>query len=349
MPAERYRAAIIGCGGIGRAHAGAYRQVGVPIAAVADVREEGLAAFGERYGVEARYRDYRALLAEQRPEIVSVCTWPPLHEEMVLEAAAAGARAVVCEKPLTLSLASADRMIEACRAAGALLVVGHQRRYGSHWRLAREWISEGAIGPLERIDVSIGGDLLSDGVHGLNLAQFWSGDAAAAWVIGQIDRPAGAAMPPPEAGTRAAAGWRYGHVVEAGAVLTAGLHSGVTIHLESGNVRQTKPYIDIVAIGAQGLVRATTDGVCLKVGPAGRCEQHFEHAEGLATFSAEMRDVVRCLDGELSEHPLDVKYHRPALELALGAYVSARRRGRIPLPLTDEGFPLAEMIAAGEI
>src|SRR5437899_3316693 len=113
------RVAILGCGGIADTHCRGYRaQPGVEIVALADVNPEALERFGEQYGVPGRYIDYHMLLQKERPDIVSVCTWPDLHAPMVVAAAELGIAGVLCEKPLSWSLGEVDRMIAACRAAG---------------------------------------------------------------------------------------------------------------------------------------------------------------------------------------------------------------------------------------
>ncbi len=359
MSAPAYRAAILGCGHIAEKHAEGYREAGIPLVAAADIVEANLNRLSDAFGIPGRYTDYRHLLAEVRPEIVSVCTWPPLHEPMVLAAVQAGARAVVCEKPLTTSLGSADRMLQACRQAGVLLVVGHQRRYEAHWQQGRRRVAEGAIGTVERLLVSQGGDLLSDGVHGINLALFLTGDSEVSWVMGQIDRShfSPEAYAPPatttgETGTYGrmpAAGWRYGHAVEDSAVVTFALASGPHVSLELGKIRRGKGYIEITVLGGQGILQIDTDGRWRLWGPAGLDERQFGPEYTAAPFAAEMRDVVRVLQGELSRHPLDATYHRQALEVAMATFESARRRRRIPLPLAVAESPLEAMVAAGEV
>jgi predicted dehydrogenase len=53
-------------------------------------------------------------------------------------------KGILCEKPMALDLAGCDRMIAAAEAAGALLVIGHQRRLQPKFTRARELIEEGA-------------------------------------------------------------------------------------------------------------------------------------------------------------------------------------------------------------
>src|SRR5262249_10858744 len=73
----RYRAAILGCGGRGRAHAAGY--VASPQAEIvgcADPVAENARTLAKAHPGAKVYEDYRALLKEQRPDVVSICTWP---------------------------------------------------------------------------------------------------------------------------------------------------------------------------------------------------------------------------------------------------------------------------------
>ena len=75
------------------------------------------------------YADPAEMLDTERPDIVSICTWPPLHADLTELAFAKGVKAVWCEKPMAVHLTDADRMVDAAKAAGGLLVINHQRRY----------------------------------------------------------------------------------------------------------------------------------------------------------------------------------------------------------------------------
>src|SRR5437762_293929 len=129
--AESYRVAVIGCGkprseegstgfGMSHAHVHGYQETGAcELAAAADIVKENAEAFTARYGGTARaYTDYRQMLAAEKPDIVSVCTWPHLHAPMVLDAVQAGAKAIHCEKPMAPTWGEAKRMHEAAVAKG---------------------------------------------------------------------------------------------------------------------------------------------------------------------------------------------------------------------------------------
>lgn len=132
-----YRVGIIGCGRIARFHVQGYQQVPqVKVVTGAEPEPTIREGFGHEFGLSALYADYREMLDKERPEIVSICTWPPLHAEMTIAAAEAGVKAIICEKPMAISLGEADAMSVACERAGTVLLVSHQLLDGGHVMLA---------------------------------------------------------------------------------------------------------------------------------------------------------------------------------------------------------------------
>ncbi len=119
------------------------------VVAVCDVYKPHL----ER-GIEAgnnpdakRYHDYRELLADPKVEAVVIAAPDHWHEQMVLDAVAAG-KAIYCEKGLTTSVAAAKRMRDAVRKSGAVFQLGHQgRQYPSTAEAGRR-ILGGDLGPV---------------------------------------------------------------------------------------------------------------------------------------------------------------------------------------------------------
>lgn len=161
------------------------------IVAVADPDEESRLATQRETGAPRLYADWAELLDRERPDIVCVCSrLPTRHLDVVVGAAQAGCH-IYCEKPLSVSLADADRMIAAAAAAGVRLAVGHLARYAAVFQKARELIATGGIGqPLSvfcrgKEDERGGGeDLMVLGAHLLDLTRFFFGDPG--WVFAHI-------------------------------------------------------------------------------------------------------------------------------------------------------------------
>jgi predicted dehydrogenase len=152
---------------------------------------ERLHAFGRRWGVAALYHDYREMLAREQLDIVVVATHPPLHAELVVAAAAAGVRGIFCEKPMALSLAECDTIINACERAGTILLVNCTRRWAGEFHAVKELVESSEVGRLLHIVAhcegckptpewvaETEGPLLHDGVHTFDILRFFAGDIA---------------------------------------------------------------------------------------------------------------------------------------------------------------------------
>jgi len=147
-------------------------------------------AFAERFGVEHVHGDIEALMHDPNVDAVYIALPNALHHTAVL-AAARGHKPVLCEKPFAMTVAQAREMVEACRAAGVLLRIGHQIRLDAAVGRAREIVHSGRLGRLVSItlerasglplrtswrqDVAQSGVLFDVGVHLLDLISWVSG------------------------------------------------------------------------------------------------------------------------------------------------------------------------------
>lgn len=139
------RVGIIGCGNIARTHARAYEQIAnAQVVATADIRPEAAEAMAARFGARA-YAHMDGLLADRAVDMADICLPTYVHEEATLAAARAG-KHVLCEKPLTLSLASADRMVAAVREAGVTAMVAQVIRFWPHYLAIKRMLDTGALG-----------------------------------------------------------------------------------------------------------------------------------------------------------------------------------------------------------
>lgn len=136
---------VIGAGGIARSHMNAIEaNDNIRVVAVMDVDPDRAGAAAEDHGASV-YTDLEPLLADARVEAVHVCTPHSLHADQVVAAAAAG-KHVLVEKPMALTLADCDRMIDACDQAGKILMVGQVMRYYPVNRAIQKMIADGEIG-----------------------------------------------------------------------------------------------------------------------------------------------------------------------------------------------------------
>lgn len=188
--------AIVGCGVISSFHARALAEVpGARLAAVADVVPERAGRLGAEFSVPFSADPPEVI---QRDDVDAVCVCVPsgLHAEIGVMAARAG-KHVVVEKPIDVSLDAADRLLEACDAAGVQLTVISQHRFDDGIRELRELIDSGRLGRLLLGEAAIkwyrtqayydsadwrgtlaldgGGALINQGVHYLDLLQWMMG------------------------------------------------------------------------------------------------------------------------------------------------------------------------------
>ena len=92
-----------------------------------------------------------AVLADGTIDAVLLATPHSLHPAQVI-ACAAARKQVFCEKPLALHRADAARMFGACREAGVVLAVGHNRRFWPAMRALRDVVGSGELGTILHIE-----------------------------------------------------------------------------------------------------------------------------------------------------------------------------------------------------
>ena len=96
------------------------------------------------------YADHRALLAEQKPDGLVIASPNTLHLPMALDCAEAGAPALI-EKPVTETVAAAQRLYAAVKRTGVPMLVGHHRRHNPIIKAAREAVATGRLGQLTAV------------------------------------------------------------------------------------------------------------------------------------------------------------------------------------------------------
>ncbi|SEM90141.1 Predicted dehydrogenase [Loktanella fryxellensis] len=103
--------------------------------------------------------DYAAALADPAVQAVILTSPNDLHDVQIAQAVAAG-KHVFCEKPLSLSAANARQSVEACRAAGLVLGIGHERRFEPAIIALRDLLDAGALGTVMHTEMAFSHDKL---------------------------------------------------------------------------------------------------------------------------------------------------------------------------------------------
>ncbi|MEN3000823.1 MAG: Gfo/Idh/MocA family oxidoreductase [Armatimonadota bacterium] len=169
------RVGIIGCGQQGRVHASAYARIeGVQIVGCCDVLPERAQELAQPFGAKA-FTDYREMLAQARPEVVSVCTLEGHHAQHTIDSLQAGAH-VLCEKMLAAHLDEARRMIETAEATGKLLATQFNYRHIPSIRWLKELLVQGMLGTPLLVTLTTSGYCHH---HGVDLLRFLFGEIVA--------------------------------------------------------------------------------------------------------------------------------------------------------------------------
>ena len=141
--------AVIGAGAIAQAHLYSFQHASAQprLVAVCDSDEARAKVAAERFGVGLALRDYEDVLARDDVQAVSICTPPFTHVEMATAALRAG-KHVLCEKPVSATLAGLDAITEAQRARGCVFAAVFQLRFGRGAQQVRVLLDEGKFGRL---------------------------------------------------------------------------------------------------------------------------------------------------------------------------------------------------------
>lgn len=340
---NKYRAGFIGCGGIATAHADGYRHVEnaeIELAAGSDINPDGEKArrLAGEHGIRL-YEDHREMLEREDLDLVSVCTWPRGHCEATIAAAEHGAKGILCEKPMAVSLDEADRMIEACERAGAVLAIGHAHRFSPQAVRARELIQAGEIGKVAMIWGHCTLDLMNNGTHVIDLINYLNGDSPSLWVMGQIDRP------------HKIEG-RRNHPdmpVEDMAIGRVGYENGVVGFIELGE--RASQSFSFRIIGSDGVIEVNSpDGPPLKMLSSYRSEGWFSPQldEIYSSVCGELEELVSTVEGRAA-HRSDAKTARVALETIMGIFESSARRCVMEFPIDVRDFALERMVGKGMV
>lgn len=272
-------------------HAGAYLAAAdrYRLAAGADVEAANRDRFAARCPGARVFADGAQMMAEARPDVVSVCT-PPAGRAELVDALLAAHRpkVLICEKPLEVDADERRRLVDACATAGVLLVVNYNRRFATVYRKAREAIATGRVGQVTSITVIAPNRIWSVGSHAVDLLLYLAGETPAAWRALPLPALVEGGEPAADLLCRFPSG-------AAGRVLTAGLRDMLVFE------------VDI--IGRTGRLRVTGNGAVATLMPfrdsprfstyreLGAGEMLHQTADDESTFEILVREVADLAEG----------------------------------------------------
>jgi UDP-N-acetyl-2-amino-2-deoxyglucuronate dehydrogenase len=337
------RVALVGCGRISRNHVEAIDRVdGLELVAVADSDAARAEAIATERGIPA-FGSLEAMLAGVPSDLVSICTPSGLHPAHGIVAAQTG-RHVLTEKPMAISLAAADELVQACDAAGVQLFVVKQNRLNPPIQLLRRAIDKGRFGRIYSANVTVrwtrpqeyydaepwrgtwefdGGAIMNQASHYVDLMQ---------WLVGPVESVLAktatqARRIEAEDSGVAILKFRSGAlgVIEV-TVLTypRNLEGSITILGERGSVKVGGTAVNRV----EHWVFADYDDDD-KLVDAASTNPPTVYGFGHEGY---YRNVLKVLRGE-ARPDTDGRAGRKSLELILGIYESAKTGREVPIPL----------------
>jgi predicted dehydrogenase len=193
--AQTFKIAVIGAGGIARAHIKYLKQLeNVDVCAIADPSEMALTRLKQDYPEITQFSDYKTMLKEVPDcDAVDICTPNGVHAENAIAAFQAG-KHVLVEKPMAMNAREARMILDASKRAGKELVIGFQYRFDAKTKLIRDQIAAGTFGNVlyvraqamrrrgipnwgvfGRKELQGGGPMIDIGVHILETAHYMIG------------------------------------------------------------------------------------------------------------------------------------------------------------------------------
>ena len=322
-----YRVGLIGMGNIARAHAAGYQDVKnaeIKLVAGSDINPDSDHArdIVDKFGIRM-YKNYHTMLANESLDIVSICVWPSKHWTATIAAAQYGVKAILCEKPMALSLAEADSMIEVCENNDVILAIGHAHRFSAQTVKAKEWIKSGEIGDISMIWGHCSLDLMNNGTHVIDLINYLNNDTAPSWVMGQIDR-------------RTKSSGRRNHpdiVFEDMAIGRVGYENGVVGVVELGE--RANQNFAFRVIGSDGIIEINRVGGPLLRLLSGSSNSNWQIPklhQGHSNIHLEIEELIAAMEG-LIIHRSHAKIARVTLEIIVGIFESSARRCAMEFPI----------------
>ena len=204
------RVGIIGTGAIANMHARAYKAIGYEITVCTNGTEERGKAFAEANGAEF-VRDYEDVCRHPKVDYVDVCTFPSFRLQAV-EFCAAAKKHVLVQKPMAISMETAQKMVEIAKNAGITLGVVSQHRFDDSTVFIAKAIADGRMGKILQADAYVkwyrsaqyysrpvkgawdvegGGALINQAIHQVDILLSLAGpvkDVVGTWQLGALHR-----------------------------------------------------------------------------------------------------------------------------------------------------------------
>ncbi|MCI6714486.1 MAG: Gfo/Idh/MocA family oxidoreductase, partial [Lachnospiraceae bacterium] len=135
------RYALIGCGRISPNHIVAAQKNNLDIVAICDLEEHNMKDKILKFKLPSSvhcYTDYKEMLEKEKPELVAIATESGKHAQIAIDCMTIGHANLIIEKPIALSLADADTIIETAKKENLKVCACHQNRFNKSIQKIRE-------------------------------------------------------------------------------------------------------------------------------------------------------------------------------------------------------------------
>lgn len=350
-----YRAALLGCGKRGGYASHAYRyHPRTDIVGLCDLDRMLLDQLGDALGVHDRFENVEEMLETVSPDIVIVPVQTDLHFPLAMRVLESGAYHLDIEKPMTVDLSQADRLLARANEYGTQIAVHHQGSSNRSLSAAKQAITEGRIGiPLHITSNGkgyYGGyEIMNMGTHMLNALLDVTGPCrrVTATVLTNGHPITAEDVLHAPAGMGIIAGQQITATLEFDEMLTGNLHQ----HMFPGIQREA---LGFEIAGTEGRIRWHYDGAWIQPVPwalPGKSgweplpEQQPPEPLPETVSPGEywyVDDYVRALDTD-SSHPSNGYRGRHIIEIILAIFESGAYRKPVNLPQVERDHPLLRL------
>lgn len=192
--------ALIGCGRIATNHIKACLENGITLVAVCDLLDENMISLLLNYslgeGAVKKYTNYKEMLEKEEIDFVSIATESGKHAEIALYCIERGIHTII-EKPMAMSIADCDKIIELSQQNNIKVCACHQNRFNQSVQKLRKALEDGSFGTLSHGTIHVrwnrgkdyyqqapwrgtweqdGGALMNQCIHGIDLLCWMLGD-----------------------------------------------------------------------------------------------------------------------------------------------------------------------------
>ena len=329
-------------GGRAGGHAEAYQHITRgKLAAISTRQRDKLDAFGERYGIKARYTDYREMFEKERPDLVHVNTPPNLRLAIFEAAESAGIPALIVEKPLAIEGEDYLAIREfAASKPPVKIAINHQLHFHPRRQHLQRLVRDGAIGDLRLIDASCGMNLAYQGTHALQAIGAFNPGALPKTVFGQVAGGAGLQENVKEhyAPDQSLAAIEYDNGV--GAMLRCGENAPRVNPGEPINKHKR-----IAVYGTRGCIGWTMWGWKTLIHGNYECGDHLYPDQDILGQAALTEAMIDWLEDETALHPLNLDKALTDFSVILALYTSALNRQVVELPIEPAPALIAKLRA----